>query len=327
MRILIPGGSGQIGSILARHLTAAGHHVTVLSRTPKPAPWQTLPWDGVTEGPWVSDLHRADAVIGLSGRIVNTRYTPKHRREILDSRILPTQLLGRLIAASPTPPRIWLNASTATVYREARDHEQDEFHGELGDRPYERGTREPASLPETYSFSVDVGARWEEAFFTEALPHTKRVALRTSLVMSPNPGGFFSLFSRLVRLGLGGTQGAGDQRVSWMHEEDFARAMELLLAQPEIADETHGVVNLAAPQAPTNREFMRTLRAAWNVPIGIPAPEMLMRPVMWAIRTEPELAFKSRWVAPAVLQKHGFQFHFPDWHSAAIDLVARMKAT
>jgi uncharacterized protein (TIGR01777 family) len=326
MRILIPGGSGQVGTVLARHLSAAGHEVTVLSRTPEPAPWQTLAWDGLSEGPWVSELHRADAVIGLSGRIVNTRYTPKHRREILDSRILPTQLLSRLIAASPTPPRVWLNASTATIYRDARDHAQDEFTGELGDRPHERGTREPASLSETYSFSVDVGARWEEAFFADALPHTKRVALRTSLVMSPNPGGFFSIFSRIARLGLGGAQGSGEQRVSWMHELDFARAVDLLLAQPVIADETHGIINLAAPEAPTNREFMRTLRRAWHVPIGIPAPEFLMRPALWVIRTEPELVFKSRWVAPGVLMKHGFHFDFPNWESAAADLAARLKA-
>jgi uncharacterized protein (TIGR01777 family) len=325
MRILIPGGSGQIGTVLARHLMSAGHEVTVLSRTPKPASWQTLAWDGVSEGPWVEELHRAEVVIGLSGRIVNTRYTAKHRREILESRVLPTQLLGRLIAASATPPRLWLNASTATIYREARDHAQDEFTGEPGDRPYERGTHEPASLPETYSFSVDVGARWEEAFFAAELPRTKRVALRTSLVMSPNRGGFFSIFSRIARLGLGGAQGAGDQRVSWMHELDFARAVDLLLARPEIADETHGIVNMAAPEAPTNREFMRTLRRAWHVPFGIPAPEFVMRPAMWVIRTEPELAFKSRWVAPGVLLKHGFSFSFPDWASACAELVARYK--
>lgn len=327
MRILIPGGSGQVGRVLARHLTETGHQVTVLSRNPSPAPWQTLQWDGIAEGPWVSELHRADAVIGLSGRIVNTRYTPKHRKEILDSRILPTQLLGRLIAASPTPPRIWLNASTATVYRDAYDHAQDEFHGELGDRPFERGTREPASLPETYSFSVDVGARWEEALFAETLPHTHRVALRTSLVMSPSPGSVFAVFSRIARLGLGGTQGSGEQHVSWMHELDFVRAINLLLKHPEITEETSGVINLAAPEAPINRRFMRTLRRAWHMPIGLPAPELLMRPALWAIRTEPELVFKSRWVAPALLLKHGFQFRYPDWQSAAKDLAARLQAT
>jgi uncharacterized protein len=326
MRILIPGGSGQIGTVLARHLSAAGHEVTVLSRTPKFAPWRTVAWDGLNEGAWVSALHAADAVIGLSGRIVNTRYTSKHRREILDSRILPTRLLSRLIAASPTPPRVWLNASTATLYRDAYDHAQDEFTGELGDRPYERGTREPSSLAETYSFSVDVGAQWEEAFFADALPRTKRVALRTSLVMAANPGGFFSIFSRIARVGLGGAQGRGNQRLSWIHELDFARSIDLLLRRPEIINETKGIVNLAAPETPTNREFMRTLRRAWHMPIGIPAPEFVIRPALWVMRSEPELVFKSRWVAPGVLLKHGFHFKFPDWESAAVDLVARSTA-
>jgi hypothetical protein len=231
-----------------------------------------------------------------------------------------------MIAASPTPSRVWLNASTATIYRDARDHSQDEFTGEFGDRPYERGTREPTSLGETYSFSVDVGARWEDAFFADALPRTKRIALRTSLVMAANPGGFFSIFSRIARLGLGGTQGRGDQRLSWIHELDFARAIDLLLAHPEVADETKGIVNLAAPDAPTNREFMHTLRRGWNVPIAIPAPAFVMRPALWVIGSEPELMFKSRWVAPGVLLKNGFRFDFPDWHSAAADLVGRSKS-
>jgi uncharacterized protein (TIGR01777 family) len=333
MRILIPGGSGQVGTVLARHLSQLGHTVTVLSRNPKPSPWQTLPWDGLTEGPWVAELHRADAVIHLSGRTVNTRYTAAHRREILDSRILPTLLLGRLIAASPTPPRIWLNASTATLYRHALDQPQDEFTGVLGDRPNQRGTHEPASLPETYSFSVDVGFRWEEALAASHTPNTRRIALRTSLVMSPDPGGFFDIFSRIVRFGLGGTQGAGDQRLSWMHDIDFARAIELLLDQPELTDETTtshngepiGIVNLAAPDCPTNRDFMATLRRAWDMPFGLPAPEFLLRPALFAIGTEPELIFKSRWVAPGLLTKHGFDFIYPDWPTAARNLVRRSR--
>ena len=148
-----------------------------------------------------------------------------------------------------------------------------------------------ASMPHSgpYSFSVDAGARWEDVFFADALPCTKRVALRTSLVMAANPGGLFSILSCLARLGLGGTQGRGDQRLSWMHEVDFARAIDLLLAPPEVAHETKGIVNLVAPEAPTNREFMRTLRGAWHVTIGMPAPEFVLRPALWVIRSEPEL--------------------------------------
>jgi hypothetical protein len=330
MRILIPGGSGQVGTILARHLTTAGHEVVVLTRHPAslPAhPWRVLPWDGLHPGPWVEVLHHADAVIHLSGRTVNTRYTPQHRREILDSRILPTLLLGQLIAASPTPPRLWLNASTATIYRHALDHAQDEFTGEPGDRPSERGAHEPASLPETFSFSVDVGHRWEEALAAIPTPRTRRIALRTSLVMSPDPGGVFRVLSRLARFGLGGTQGSGDQRISWMHDLDYARAIDLLLAHPEIADETGGIINLAAPDAPANRDFMRSLRRAWHQPIGLPAAAWMLRIGMAVVGTEPELVLKSRWVAPALLLRHGFTFTFPDWPSAAADLVHRARTS
>jgi hypothetical protein len=329
MRILIPGGSGQVGTVLARHLSAAGHEVILLTRNPEklPAhPWRVLPWDGLHPGPWIDELNRSDAVIHLSGRTVNTRYTPQHRREILDSRILPTLLLGQTIAASPTPPRLWLNAGTATIYRHALDRAQDEFTGEPGDRPNQRGTHEPASLPETFSFSVDVGHRWEEALAAVPTPHTRRIVLRTSLVMSPDPGGVFSVLSRLARLGLGGTQGSGKQRVSWMHDLDYARAIDLLLAHPEIADETGGVINLAAPEAPTNRDFMRTLRRAWGQPIGLPAYEWMLRLGMAVLGTEPELVLKSRWVAPALLLRHGFTFQFGDWPSAAADLVRRARA-
>jgi hypothetical protein len=145
MRILIPGGSGQIGTILARHLHANGHEVTILSRNPQPAPWRMLPWDGLTEGPWTTEIDHSDAVIHLSGRTVNYRYNAENHRQIFDSRIKPTLLLGKLISASPTPPRIWMNASTSTFYRNALDRPQDEFTGELGGLPSQRGTHEPAN--------------------------------------------------------------------------------------------------------------------------------------------------------------------------------------
>jgi hypothetical protein len=170
MKIILPGGSGQIGTILARHLHAQGHEVLVLSRTPKLAPWRTMQWDGATPGPWAAELENSDAVIHLSGRSVNCRYTPANRRAIFDSRAIPTLLLGRAIAAARNPPRLWLNASTSTYYRHALDRPQDEFTGELGDLPSERGTREPATLPETWSFSIDVAHRWEQAFAAAETP-------------------------------------------------------------------------------------------------------------------------------------------------------------
>ncbi len=329
MRILIPGGSGQIGTLLARHLHTVGHEVTVLSRSPSQHgrnPWPTLGWDGRTAGPWAAEIDRSEAVINLSGRTVNCRYTPENRREIIRSRVEPTLLLCRLIADSATPPRILLNASTSTFYRNARDRPQDEFTGELGDLPGERGTREPASLPETWSFSIGVAQKWEQALAAIPTPFTRKLRLRSSMVMSPDPGGVFSVLSRLCRLGLGGAQGPGTQFISWMHDEDYCRATDLLLAQPEIADKTAGVVNLTAPGAIENRHFLRILRRAWGQPLGLPAPLPALVAGALVMGTETELVLKSRWVVPTLLRQHGFQFRFPLWTEAASDLVARARA-
>lgn len=328
MRILIPGGSGQVGTLLARHLYAAGHEVTILSRRPQDHPeqrWRMLAWDGATPGPWAEEIHRSDAVIHLSGRSVNCRYNARNRREIFDSRVKPTLLLGELIAASPTPPSIWMNASTSTLYRNALDRRQDEFTGELGDLPSERGTREPANLPETWSFSIDVAHRWEQALAAIPTPGTRKIRLRSSMTMSPDAGGVFSVFSKLVRLGLGGTQGPGTQYVSWIHDGDYCRITELLLAHPEITDETDGVVNLTAPEPLPNRDFMHILRAAWGEPIGLPAPKPILEIGTFIMRTESELVLKSRRAVPTLLLKNGFEFQFPTWPEAAKDLVARSR--
>ena len=184
MRILIPGGSGQVGTLLARHLHANGHQVTVLSRNPQPAPWRTLAWDGLNPGPWVEDLNRADTVIHLSGRTVNCRYTPEHRREIIDSRVLPTLLLGRLIAASPTPPRIWLNASSATGYRHAAGAAiapNDEFTGVPSDLPSEHaagGVHEAGNLPKTHGLSPPTSAiAGKLPSLSSDTPHTRKIRL------------------------------------------------------------------------------------------------------------------------------------------------------
>jgi hypothetical protein len=325
MKILLPGGSGQIGTILARHLHAQGHEVLVLSRTPKLAPWRTMQWDGATPGPWAAELEGADAVIHLSGRSVNCRYAPANRREIFDSRTVPTTLLGRVIAEARNPPRLWLNASTSTFYRHALDRTQDEFTGQLGDLPSERGTREPANLPETWSFSIDVAHRWEQAFAAADTPRTRKLTLRSSMTMSPDSGGVFSVLSGLVRAGLGGTQGPGTQYVSWIHDQDYCRAIDLLLAHPEIADATNGIVNMTAPNPLPNREFMRELRRAWHVSMGLPAASWMLEVGALLLHTETELTLKSRRGVPTVLLRGGFDFQFPTWPEAAANLVSRSR--
>jgi uncharacterized protein len=319
LRIVIPGGSGQVGCMLARFFQARGHHVTVLTRGPYTAPWQTVYWDGIQVGPWVETLEGADVCIHLSGRSVNCRYTNRNRRELYDSRIGTTRLLHRAFATLANPPRLWMNASTASIYRHALDRDMDEFTGEIGgNERISRRRRAPAK----WNWTVELIKDWESAFFSVEMPGTRRIALRTSLVFGPESGSIFAVFSRLVRIGLGGTQGNGHQYVSWIHESDFARAIEFLIDHEEI----DGPVNLAAPNPLPNREFMAALREAWDVPNGLPAPTPLIVMGTFFLRNEPELVLKSRRVVPGRLLQSGFQFEFPDWPEAAADLVRQWRA-
>jgi hypothetical protein len=310
LRIVIPGGSGQVGTLLSRHFHAAGHHVIVLSRNPAPAPWQVVPWDGRTAGAWTQTLEDCDVCINLAGRSVNCRYTPQNRAAICASRVEATRILGQAIAGLAHPPPLWLNMSTATIYRHATDRPLDESTGELGGS-------EPGA-PDTWNFSIKVARDWEAAFFAAPTPHTRRIALRTAVVMIAQRGGAFALLLNLVRLGLGGAQGSGRQFVSWIHEQDFVRAIETLIANESI----DGIVNVAAPHPLPNRDFMRALRQAWGQPIGLPAQRWLIEAAAVFLRTESELVLKSRQVVPTRLLDLGFRFEFPDWPAAARDLIA-----
>jgi len=256
MRIVIPGGSGQIGRILARHFHAKGHSVTVLSRAPRSAPWRVVVWDSLTRGDWIAELEDSNLCINLTGRSVNCRYTAENRRAILDSRVRSTLLLNEVIASLSHPPRLWINASTATIYRHSLDRPMDETTGELGgDEP---------GAPDTWNFSIRVAKGWEQAFFSTPTPRTRKIAIRSAMTFSPDRGGVFDVFLGLVRRGLGGAQGPGTQFVSWIHEIDFLRAIDLLIAREEFT----GVVNLASPNPIPNRDFMRALREAWGIRIA-----------------------------------------------------------
>ena len=311
MKILIPGGRGQVGHILARHFHGQGHTVTVLSRTPRPALWREAVWDGITEGAWVRDLEGSDVCINLAGRSVNCRYTAANRRAIYASRIQSTLLLNRAIGSLKRPPRLWVNASTATIYRHSLDRAMDEGTGELGGN-------EPGA-PDTWNFSIDVAKKWEEAFFCTSIPRTRKIAIRSAMTFSPDPGGVFDAFLSLVRYGFGGPQGSGSQFVSWIHEADFVRAIDLLIARADL----DGVVNLAAPNPLPNRDFMRAIREAYGSHIALPALGWMIELGAWLMRTESELVLKSRFVVPGRLMDAGFSFLFPDWPGAARDLVAR----
>jgi uncharacterized protein len=313
MKIVIPGGTGQVGHILARHFHHAGHSVTVLSRSPDVAPWRVVPWNGVTLGPWVEELDRSDVCINLAGRSVNCRYIPANRRFIFESRVRSTQILNEAIAAVRHPPSVWLNAGTATIYRHALDRPMDEANGEFGgDEP---------GAPDTWNFSIQVAKAWEEAFFSKPTPGTRKVALRSAMTLSPDRGGVFDVFLGLVRHGLGGTTLPGNQYVSWIHEADFIRAIEFLVVRQDIA----GAVNLASPHPLPNCDFMHILRQAWGTRIGLPIARWMLEIGTFLLRTESELILKSRRVVPGRLLKAGFEFQYPGWPEGSCELVARWR--
>jgi uncharacterized protein (TIGR01777 family) len=317
MKIVIAGGSGQVGTFLARHFHAAGHTVIVLSRGRQSAPWQTRQWDGCTLGSglgqWVADLEGSDVLINLAGRSVNCRYGKQNRQEILDSRVRSTLVLHQALAGLQKPPAVWLNASTATIYRHALDRAMDEATGELGgDEP---------GAPDTWNFSIEVAKAWEQAFFSVDTPRTRQVALRSAMTFSPDRDGVFDVFLKLVRYGLGGTTMPGTQFVSWIHEVDFIRAIEFLISTPSLS----GPVNLASPNPLPNREFLRILRAAWGRRIGLPTMPWMLEIGTFLMRTESELVLKSRRVVPGRLLDAGFEFTYPAWPQAAMELVARWR--
>ena len=315
LRIVIPGGSGQVGTILSRHFHAQGHDVVVLARSANLAQWRVVNWDGENLGGWASELENSDVVVNLAGRNVNCRYTAANRKAIMESRTKSTRLLGKAIRQLAHPPRLWMNASTATIYRHIFDRAMDEQTGEIGGN-------EP-DVPAKWKFSIDVASNWEEAFFEAETPNTRKLALRSAMTMSPDRGGIFDTLLRLVRFGLGGRAGSGQQFISWIHDADFLSAIDFLIIRDEVA----GSVNLSSPNPVPNLEFMKALPAAWGTPIGLPAANWMLEIGSIFLRTETELVLKSRRVIPNRLLKAGFQFQFPDWAVAAQNLVARWRAT
>ncbi len=311
MKIVIPGGTGQVGTILARAFHSEGHDVVILSRNPKSAPWRVTAWDAQTIGDWAAELEKADAVINLAGRSVNCRYNEENRRAIKESRVDSVRVVGEAIRRATCPPRVWLQMSTATIYAHRYDAPNDEASGIIGGA-------EP-DAPDTWRFSIDVAKSWERALDEADTPHTRKVKIRAAMVMSPDKGGVFDELLRLVRCGLGGTAGDGRQYISWIHHEDFARAVRWLIAHEGL----DAAVNLAAPNPLPNAEFMRALREAAGINFGLPATSWMLEIGALLLRTETELILKSRRVIPGKLLESGFTFLFPDWQEAARDLCRR----
>lgn len=315
MKIVIPGGSGQVGTMLARAFAKNGDEVVVLSRKPtRQTSWRVREWDACSPGEWVSEIEDADAVINLAGRTVNCRYTPENRTAITKSRVNSTSAVGRAIANAAHPPRVWLQMSTATIYAHRYDAPNDEAGGIIGGN-------EP-NVPDTWRFSIEVANAWERAVESAgSLPRTRAVLLRAAMTMSPDRGGVFDMLLGLVRHGLGGSSGDGRQFVSWIHESDFVSAIRWLIAR----DDVSGPVNLAAPSPLPNSDFMRALREAWGIRIGLPAAKWMLEIGAIFLRTETELILKSRRVVPGVLTRGGFKFQFPAWPEAACDLCRQWR--
>ncbi|MEY9964977.1 uncharacterized protein (TIGR01777 family) [Streptacidiphilus sp. MAP12-16] len=312
MKVVIPGGTGQVGTILNRALTAAGHEVAILTR--RPVREREVRWDGATLGPWAEVIDGSDVVINLAGRSVSCRYTAANLQAMMDSRVHSTQVVGEAIAAVARPPRVWLQMSTATIYAHRFDAPNDEATGVIG------GT-EPG-IPDYWAYSVEIAKAWERAQGQAKTPHTRKVALRSAMVMSPDRGGVFDVLLRLARLGLGGPVAGGAQYVSWIHDHDFVNAIEFLADR----DDLTGPVNLAAPGPVPQRTFMRALRGAWGVPAGLPATKWMAELGAFALRSDAELLLKSRRVVPTRLLEAGFAFDHTQWPQAAHDLTRRVRA-
>lgn len=302
--IVIAGGSGFLGSALAAHLLSAGRKVVVLSRKASPLAGVTnVAWDARSDGDWFAALDGAAAVVNLAGRTVDCIKTPDHCDEILRSRVEATRALGRAMRAVANPPATWVQMSTAHIY---------------GDPPVARCDESAAT---GYGLAPTVGRAWEEAFRESVLPTQRGVVLRTSFVIGRDRGSGGGALSRLrflAKFGLGGRVGAGTQGMSWIHEADICAIFEAAINDPTF----DGVYNVTGPNPVSQVEFMRSLRRAIGMPIGLPATEWMVRigaPLV--MRTDPELALYGRYIVPKRLIDRGFAFRFPTLDDALRDLV------
>jgi uncharacterized protein (TIGR01777 family) len=296
---VIAGGSGFVGTMLARQLSPK-YEVIILSRNAaRPAhDVRIVEWNGRDLGNWASELENAFALINLTGRNVNCRYNPANKREILESRTYSTKVLGSAISQLNNPPKIWLQMSSATIYRHSEDKPMDETFGEMGD-----------------DFSMNVCKEWEKTFNELRLDHIRKIIMRTSIVIGPG-GGALPPLRKLVKSGLGGKQGDGKQMVSWIHEKDLAGIVEWMLRGT-----ASGIYNVTAPQPLQNKAFMSHLRKAYRRSFGLPSPRWLLNFGATLIGTETELILKSRWVIPKKLLQEGYRFRFPSLESALKDIV------
>jgi len=311
--IVLAGGSGFIGRLLTNNLVSGNNDIVVLTRSPGP-PGQSIRqvrWDGRTLGEWARELDGARALVNLAGRSVDCRYNARNRREILESRVDSTRVLGEAIARCNKPPPIWLNASTATIYKHTFDQPMDEATGVIGATPEAKD-----------EFSIQVARAWEETLFEAATPATRKVALRTGMVFAASKGGVYRVLRGLTQWGLGGRIASGRQFISWVHEIDLCQSVEWLIDR----DDFTGPVNVASPNPIPQREMMRIIRRECGVPFGLPATRRMLEVAAYVHRTEAELIIKSRRVVPGRLLAAGFQFRFPRMENAVREIEGRLTS-
>lgn len=310
-KLILAGGSGFLGGELAEHFSARGWEVVVLTRSPKSRTnsAREVAWDAATIGDWSRELEGATAVVNLTGRSVDCRYTAKNRREIMDSRVNSTRVVGQAIALCKTPPRVWLNSSTATLYQHTFGKPHDESSCEMD-----------SATDAKDAFSVEVAQAWERTLVEAKTHKTRKVALRTSMVLGLGRNSVFPVLRRLTNLGLGGRQGSGKQFVSWIHVEDFCRAIEWIITHEDLS----GPINQCAPNPLPNADMMKSFREVCRMRIGLPATEWMLEIGAFFLRTETELIFKSRRVVPGKLLASGFQFRFPTFREAIQNLESKL---
>lgn len=299
-KLIIAAGTGFLGQSLINHFKNKFEEIVILTRgkSRNSDGLKYVNWDAKTFSGWETELENTTVLINLAGKSVDCRYTKENQREILLSRIESTKVLNQAVLDCKNPPKHWLNSSTSTIYRFSLDKQMDEVDGEIGN-----------------DFSMNVAQSWEKAFFKSETPKTLKTALRTSIVLGKNGGALLPI-KMLAKIGFGGKQGKGNQFISWIHEIDFARAIDFIVEKEMI-----GVVNIVSPKPIANKDFMSVLRKVIGAPFGIPISESLLKLGAVFIRTESELVLKSRNVIPKRLQENGFQFEFDTLEKALKDLV------
>ena len=308
MKIVIPGGSGHVGTYLVQHFKEKKYDVTVLSRDKKSG---FVFWDGKTLGEWQKYIDGSDVVINLAGRLVDCLPTKKNLKERMDSRIHSTRVIGEAISQAKKPPKLWIQMSTATIYDHSFEPAHDESSLRIG--------KNPERYPYVWNHSTSIAINWEKTLFSFKSPSTRQVAVRLAFLISPRKKAYFDILRKLTKRGMGGPVAGGKQYVSWIHYIDFVRAIDHIISNEKIK----GALNMSSPRPLTQKELMAQLRRACGMPFYFPITKWMSEIGAIFLKTDTELVLKSRRVIPKKLLDEGFHFEYPDWPKTVEDILQR----